>query len=151
MFQPRRVPQVTRPMKSDHTTGLHAFVLTYLKTRNDVGMIEGSGGLRFLLKAAKTLGVSGPIGGENLNCNIALQHGIACAMDLAHATCAQRRQNLISVQPSARFERHSALDYTRVAFTQADFSRRRIQRPTLRKPLLHIYPRTVVVVSPSRK
>ena len=72
--------------------------MTNVKDRNDVGMIQRGGGLGFLLKAMKTLGVARPILGEDLDGDFALQCSVAGTIDLAHSTCAEWAKNLVTIQ-----------------------------------------------------
>ena len=60
-------------------------VLADVKNGDNVGMVEGGGGLGFLLKAAKPFGIARPVLGQYLDRNVAFQRGVAGAIDLAHA------------------------------------------------------------------
>jgi hypothetical protein len=58
-------------------------------------MIKGGSSLGLQLKAAETLRIACPVGGEHLDGHVAFQHGIAGAIDLSHTTGTEGRDDLI--------------------------------------------------------
>ena len=65
-----------------------AVVLTDVKDRNDVGMVQRGGSrLRFQPKPAETVRIARPVGRKYLDGHIALQRGVARAIYLAHSAC----------------------------------------------------------------
>src|SRR6516165_9793532 len=74
--------------------------------RDDVGMAQGSDALCLTLETGAAFrGASRRIR-EDLEGNVAFQSRIARPIHLAHAAGAERRQNLISAEPSACHEGH---------------------------------------------
>ena len=69
-------------------------------------MIQCGSGLGFLLEAAKTLGIARPVFGKYLDGDVALQGGVAGAIDLAHPAGAKGTENFITIQPHAWGQRH---------------------------------------------
>ncbi len=80
-----------------HDVG-RAVVLADVKDRNDVWMVQGGSGLRFLFKAAKTLGVPRPVLGKYLDRHVALQRGVARAIDFTHPAGTQGAENFVAIQ-----------------------------------------------------
>src|SRR6516164_345898 len=70
----------------------------------NVGMIERSQHFGFALEASHSLRITGVSIGENLERHIALQLGVASAINLAHAACAQRGENLVSAKRETRWQ-----------------------------------------------
>ena len=63
--------------------------------RQDVGMVQGSGGECLLLKTAEAVGVKGHCLRQNLDRHFTFEARVPGAIDLAHAARAQQRNNLI--------------------------------------------------------
>jgi hypothetical protein len=61
----------------------------------NVGMIEGAGRAGLLLEALQADRIGCERTGENLDCDLAIQAGIAGAIHFAHATSADWRMDLI--------------------------------------------------------
>ena len=61
----------------------------------DVGMVERGKGLGFTFKAPEPIGVVRERDGQDLECDLAIEFGIARAIDLAHATDTQQRSDVI--------------------------------------------------------
>ena len=74
---------------------------------DDVGMVEGRGGLRFLDEAAAAIRVRQAVGGEHLDGDLAVQPRVAGAIDLAHAAGAEQVENLVGAEPRAGCEPHA--------------------------------------------
>jgi hypothetical protein len=53
--------------------------------RHDVGVIEGSGGLRFLAEAAQAIRVLNGPRAQNFQSNVPSERGVSGAIDLAHS------------------------------------------------------------------
>ena len=69
-------------------------------------MVQGRGRARLLCEALQPLRIAGERRGENLDGDIAIQPGIAGAVNLAHAARAQRRLNFIRAEFHARRQGH---------------------------------------------
>jgi hypothetical protein len=65
-------------------------------------MIQGSSGLGFLLEAAETLVIARPIFRKDFDRHVALQRGVASAINLAHAARAKGCNYLIRIEPGSR-------------------------------------------------
>src|SRR5215475_14612032 len=70
----------------------------------NVGMIERTGSASFLLKAIQSFGITGENGWQNLNCNIASESRISRAINFAHSTRANWRENFVLPKLYARCE-----------------------------------------------
>ena len=69
-------------------------------------MVERGQDLGFALEASHAFGVAGERFGEDLQRNIALQLGVACAIDLAHAARADGGEDLVRAKFRTRCQRH---------------------------------------------
>src|SRR5207244_4509099 len=74
--------------------------------RDDVRMAQRRGGSGFLLEALAAVGVRGELAGQHLDGDLAAQPRIPCAVDLSHASGAQRREDLEGPKPGTRRQRH---------------------------------------------
>jgi hypothetical protein len=104
-----------------HDDEIAAFRGLDLVDRDDVRMVEGGGGAGFLDEAAPAGLVGEPIGGEHLDRNLAAEPGVARAVDLAHPTRAEAREDLVHAETMAR--------------AQAQWSPRRISVGDSSRPL----------------
>ena len=77
----------------------------------DIGVVQGRGGLGLLLKTPQAVGVLRDEGRQNLDRDLALQAQIAGAIDLAHAACTQQAEHLITIQFGACSQPHGEPDY----------------------------------------
>jgi hypothetical protein len=73
----------------------------------DVGVIQRGQQLRFALEARHVLGVVGQRGGQDFDGDVAIELGIAGAVNLAHATGAKRGKYLVRAEFVAYRQRHS--------------------------------------------
>ena len=71
-------------------------------------MIQCREQLGFAMKPGEPLGVSGKAVRQDLDRDVALQPGIACAIHLAHAARSQQVQNLVRAESGARVQSHGA-------------------------------------------
>ncbi len=69
----------------------------------EVGVIERGEQPRLALEARQALGVVGELRGQHLDRDVAPQLGVARPVDLAHAACTQRPDNLVRPQSASRF------------------------------------------------
>ena len=79
---------------------------TEVMDRQDVGMVKSRGGLRLLLKARQTVGITRKLGGQDFDCHVAVEPCVACTVDFAHAASTRRRDDLVGTQLSTSFESH---------------------------------------------
>jgi hypothetical protein len=70
-----------------------------------VRVIQAADGARLAIKPLPELGVGEELGGKDLDRDLAVESGIAAAVDLAHATGRDRRQYFKVAKSSARRER----------------------------------------------
>ena len=83
-----------------------AFVLADIVDGEDVRVIERRGGAGFLLEAAQTVGITGELGGQHLDRDLATESRVFCQIDLAHSAGAELRDNLIMIEACARGNDH---------------------------------------------
>jgi hypothetical protein len=69
--------------------------------RHDVGMSERGHGAGFLREALAAGGIASELGRQGFQGHVAGQAGIACAIHLAHAPGAQRREDFVRAQSRA--------------------------------------------------
>jgi|HubBroStandDraft_5_1064220.scaffolds.fasta_scaffold125148_2 hypothetical protein len=69
-------------------------------------MVEGGQYFGFALKARETLGILGECGRDYLDRYIAVQLGVACAIDFAHPACTDRREDFVGSQTSPHGKGH---------------------------------------------
>ena len=73
---------------------------------DDVGVVQGGGGLGLLLEAAHEVGLVGERVGKEFQRHIALQSRIASPIDLAHAAAANQRDDLVGAHRRTGRKRH---------------------------------------------
>ena len=78
------------------------FRASHVVERADVGMVQGGDALRLALEPRPELGIRGQLRREQLQGHVALQAGVAGAIDLAHPAGAQRHRDLVGAQPGRR-------------------------------------------------
>ena len=66
-----------------------------VEEREDIWMRQRRHGARLALEAGSAVGISCYIGGQNLDCHVAPESRVACAIHLAHTTGAERRNDLV--------------------------------------------------------
>ena len=81
-------------------------MLPDIENREDVWMIQRRGGAGFLLEAMEALRIGRECGWKNLDGDVAPEPRIARAIDLAHAACAKRADNLIGPEARTDSYRH---------------------------------------------
>src|SRR5262249_11736054 len=84
----------------------HALVLTHVIDRQNVGMIQGRYGSRFLFKPVQAIRIASKGFGKNLDCDFTAKPRITSAVDFAHSPRAERRLDLVGTEPDARGEGH---------------------------------------------
>jgi len=85
---------------------MRAVVCTNLKNSKNIWVIECCCGFRLLLKAGKLLGIAGMNGRQNFYRHVALQVGIARAVDLSHPSRTNERNHFIRAEFCASLEGH---------------------------------------------
>src|SRR5262245_34532046 len=88
-----------------HQLHYHVAIADIEDTKN-IGVIQRSQNLGFLLKAGAAGRVASEVRGQNLQRNITPQPRVARPVDLAHAARAQRRDDFIRSEFVSRDERH---------------------------------------------
>ena len=73
---------------------------------DDVRMVEGGGGTRLLDEAQSSVLVRHPLGGQDLDRDLAAESCVAGAVDLAHPSRAQQGEDLVGPELRAGRERH---------------------------------------------
>jgi hypothetical protein len=76
----------------------------------DVRMIERSEDLRFTAEASDAVGISGETRGQEFQRDVAIQLRVARAVHLAHAACAEGREDLVGAEASAGNKGHQVSD-----------------------------------------
>src|SRR5881397_1191655 len=77
-----------------------ACALTDFVDVRDMRMIKCGRGRRLLLEAAHSILISSNCCGQNLQRDFAMQTHILCQINFAHATFAEQRANLVTVETS---------------------------------------------------
>ena len=72
----------------------------------DIRMVQRGQCLRFALKPRQVVGVIGQRGRQDFDGHVAVELGVARAVDLAHPASAQRREDFVRAESVARSERH---------------------------------------------
>ena len=76
-------------------------MLARVEDRDEVGMVEGAGGLRLLLEPAEPVGIGRGLRMQDLDRDFPPKSLVARAVDLPHPARAQRRQDLVRPQPDS--------------------------------------------------
>ncbi len=97
---PQALAQRHAVEKLEHDVGV-AFVTAGVEDCEQVGMVEGAGGLRFLLEAAKPIGIAGRFRVQDLDGHLPPQSLIPGAVDLPHPARTERSLDLVRAQPGA--------------------------------------------------
>ena len=84
-----------------------AAIVTDIVDRKNVRMVERGGGTSFLREALQAVGVGGERCRKNLDGDVAVEAGVAGAVDFAHPARTQRRLNCIGTEFRARGKGHS--------------------------------------------
>jgi hypothetical protein len=79
-------------------------VLSGVVDGDDVGVIEGSGGLGLVLEAPQPFDVLGEVGVDDLERHLAREALVPGAVDLAHPALAEEGEHLVRPDPGARGE-----------------------------------------------
>ena len=87
-----------------HHEGVNVTRLFEPVNDRDVGMIQRGEGLGFTLEASETVGVMREFLGEDLDRHVAIQPGVARAIDLPHSAFANRRADFVNAQTSTGSE-----------------------------------------------
>ena len=72
----------------------------------DVRIVQGRNRARFLLEALPRFRIAGEHAGEHLDGDRAIEPDVARTVDLAHTALANRTENLVRTDASARAQRH---------------------------------------------
>ena len=91
----------------------HAHVRSHLEDGENVGMIQGRGGSRFLFKTNQPVRFGGK-SGQYFDCNIAVQPRVSRTIHLAHRTRSKRRENLVLPKFRARGQEHPVAIIARI-------------------------------------
>ena len=62
---------------------------------DDVGVVQGRDGFRFVLKTLAPIRVTGDGVGQDFDRDLAVQRRVQRGVDLAHTSCAERRENFV--------------------------------------------------------
>ena len=85
---------------------MHAVLCANVVDRQKIGMVHRAQNASFVLEATEAIGIAGKGGRKNLDCNRAVEPGIAGAINLTHASCAQGRLNFVRSEFGAGSQRH---------------------------------------------
>jgi len=94
-----------------HDQPAAAAELGELVQRCDVGMVQRGERARFAPEPCHAVGVVADVGIDDLDGDVALQHRVAGAIHLAHATRAEAAENLIPAEARPWCQRHGRRDY----------------------------------------
>lgn len=104
-----------------HHEGLDADALFDAVQPGDVGMIERGKDFRLALEAGQPIRISGDRGRQHFDRDMALQARVGCAIPLAHATGADRFENLVRAEARTcdkPCHRAAVREYSRLRFRQ---------------------------------
>ena len=85
-----------------------------VEDRDNVGVIERGGGLRFPLEAGETVRVQRELGRQHFDRDVAGEPSVARPVDLAHAAGAQRCDDVIGTESRACDQRQGGIIYGRL-------------------------------------
>jgi len=88
-------------------------VLIEVVDRGDVGMVECSERASLAAQSRQTIRVMAEIGMNELERDVAIEHGVVRAIDLTHAPGAYAADDLIASQPGSGCEAHARGNYRR--------------------------------------
>jgi hypothetical protein len=125
-----------RPFHEFHHQGADAARFFQAVNCRDVRVVERSQHLRFAAKARQAFRVVAELSGQNLERHVAIQLGVAGAIDFAHATRAKFPQNAVVRDDGPGFQSVLAQSkYRRVVgqFFCRDFDRRSFDKAPRRR------------------
>ena len=93
-----------------HDEGVHAVRILEAVNVRDVRMVEGGEYLRLALKACEPVGVVRKQIRKDFDRDVAIELRVACAIDLAHSACADRRDDFVRAETSAGNKGHGTPD-----------------------------------------
>ena len=70
----------------------------------DIGVIQRREHLRFAFEPGESISIGGELGRQYLDCDGPAEPCITAAVDLAHATAADQREDFVSAEPGAGVE-----------------------------------------------
>ena len=73
----------------------------------DVGVVQGRGRAGFLLEAAQAIGIAGPERRQHLDRDIAVEPRVARPVDVAHASGAEGREDLVRTEAASGHNTHA--------------------------------------------
>jgi len=106
------LPQSRAVEKLEHDVGI-AVVLAGIEDRDQVRVVEGAHGFRFLLEAPQPIGIGGGVRGQDLDGDLAPEPVVARAVDLPHPARAQGSQDFVRSQADSGAESGSMGGSTR--------------------------------------
>src|SRR5262245_47004888 len=77
--------------------------------RGDVGMIQGSDGLRLTMESRDAIGILRMRGRQNLDGDLSIELGVLGSVDLAHATCPEQIKDFKGAESRAGCEAQARL------------------------------------------
>ena len=83
-----------------------AFARANIEYRQNIGMVQGSGGESFLLKTAQAVGIERKRLRQDLDRHFTFETRVAGAIDLAHASRAEQGNNFIRPEFGSRGQVH---------------------------------------------
>jgi hypothetical protein len=95
----RSLPALVSPSLSNAVGAPIASGVVVIVEHGDVGMVQRRKHLRFAAEPGEPIGIGRHAIGKDLQRDVAIEFGIAGAVDLAHAAFAQLRRNLVRTEP----------------------------------------------------
>src|ERR1700733_4703062 len=89
-----------------------AFECAKAVNSKNVGMVQGRGRLRLLLKSPQPVGILRDKRWQNLDRNFTFQNRVAGAIDLTHSARTQQAENDVAIKFRARDQWHGKGDYS---------------------------------------
>jgi hypothetical protein len=95
------------PLNELHHEGAHPAGFFEAVNVRDIGMVQRRESLRFACEARQPIGIGGEGVGQHLQCDVAIEPGVARAEHLAHAAFAKLGDDIVDPQTGAGGERHT--------------------------------------------
>ena len=78
-----------------HNDEIDSILVADIMENADIGMIQAGYGFGFAFEALSGLGVRGQVVGQDLDCDLAVEAGVAGTVNFSHATGAERRDDFV--------------------------------------------------------
>ena len=108
------LPQRHAIQQLEHDVGV-AFVTAGVEDRDEVGVVEGAGGLRLLFEPAEPVGVGQRVRRQDLDRHLPSEPLVAGAVDLPHPARTENAENLVRAETCPALDCHRTVSEVRPA------------------------------------